>query len=121
MIATDDFAAALEAARSFTEGDMRDAMGLLDATIVDQLARGPLPRRYRCGVCETFGADFYSDGPIDLDDPRWIVWIYHEVPKADMNHQDQLHYGDLANEIYLRAIVTYRAAGWNDEAAPPDA
>lgn len=116
-----DFASALEAARPLTEEDVRAAVALLPAAVVERLCGGPIPARYRCGVCQAFGVDFYGSGQIDLDDPRWIVWIYHEVPKADMDHQDQLHFGDLANETYVRALATYRAAGWDGEAPPPDA
>lgn len=117
------FKAALDAARHVSEDLLILSVALLDPEIRERLRAGPVPARYRCGVCQAFGADFYTNAEteIDLTDPRWLVWIYHEVPKAEMTHVDELHYGDLANETYVRAIATYRAAGWDGEASPPDA
>lgn len=114
------FKAALNEARDITHAAMCEAVTLLPETIRSRLATGPHRHRWTCRVCDVFGASFYQ-GTIDLTDPRWIVWIYHEVPKADIRHRNQLHHGQLANEIYQRCIATYRAAGWVGEALAPNA
>lgn len=114
------FTAALNEARNITHAEMCEAVALLPDDIRARLAIGPHRHRWTCSVCDAFGASFYR-GTIDLTDARWIVWIYHEVPKSDMRHRDQLHYGERANEIYRRCIATYRAAGWAGEAAEPNA
>lgn len=111
----------LEEARAITEDDMRAAVERLPAHIRSRLAEGPRQRRWSCGVCDAFGADWYTTTTFDLADPTSIAYLYHEVPKADMKHRDQLHYGDFANEIYTRAIATYRAAGWTGDAEEPNA
>ncbi len=100
---------------------LEGALEQLPSSLVERLAEGPRPSRWVCGVCEAFGRDWYSTVEPDLDDPKWVVWAFHEVPKADMNHRDQLHYGELANEIYRRCLATYRAAGWDGEAPEPNA
>lgn len=116
-----DYKDALLAAEALTEDDLRAAMLELPDEIRATLARGPIPRRWDCGICEAFGKPFYCTGAVDLTDPRWIVWIYHEVPKAHMKRNDQLHYGHWANETYVRCIATYRAAGWSGDAEEPNA
>lgn len=116
-----EFKAALEDLRDVDEAELADAMARIDPAIRARLAEGPHPRRWTCGVCEAVGAGWYRDRKPDRSDPLWIVWAYHEVPKADMNHSDQLHYGELANQTYRRCIATYRAAGWTGDAAEPNA
>lgn len=112
---------ALLAADDLTEDDLLAAVAELPNEIREKLAAGPVARRWSCGVCEAFGKAFYATGDVDLTDPRWRVWIYHETPKARMKRVDQQHYGPLANESYGRTIATYRAAGWTGEAGEPDA
>jgi hypothetical protein len=116
-----DYRDALLAADSLTEDDLLEAVVELPNEIRDRLAEGPLPYRYDCGVCEAFGKAFYKEGAVDLADPMWRVWIYHETPKARMKRVDQQHYGPLANECYERTLATYRAAGWPGEAPEPNA
>lgn len=112
---------ALLEADTLTEDDLREALVELPDEIREKLAAGPIARRWSCGVCEAFGKAFYSVGDVDLTDPMWRVWIYHETPKARMKRADQQHYGPLANESYERTITTYRAAGWTGEAQEPNA
>lgn len=57
--------------------------------IREKLARGPLPPRYDCGVCEAFGFEYWSVAVPNRDDPRWVAYAYHEVPKALMRLRDQ--------------------------------
>lgn len=78
-----------------------------------KLAAGPLPYRYDCGVCQAFGEDLWrNDDAVDTEDPKWVVWAYHEVPKLRMRVSAELHIGPLSDEGYERALATYRAAGW---------
>lgn len=104
----------------FTKQDVVTAMIEVPPHIVERLAQGPLPRRWSCGVCEAFGEPFY-DGEPDVNDPQWIVWAFHEVPKLKMHLADDQWYGELANETYRRCITTYQAAGWIGKAEVPDA
>jgi hypothetical protein len=108
-------------AGSITEEELQRAALLLPFGVRDRLAAGPLPRRWSCGVCDAFGADWYRNATPNLADPMWIVWCYHEAPKSRMTHRDQLHYGLLANETYERTLATYRAAGWNGKASEANA
>ena len=101
-----------EALRPMTEVDLRADVAALPNDIRERLATGPHPRRWTCGVCQSFGDAAFYRGTPDLDDPRWRVWGYHEVPKADMRRADQQWYGPLADDTYRRCIATYRAAGW---------
>lgn len=112
---------ALAAADALTEDDLCAAVAELPEDVREKLAAGPVPRRWSCGVCEAFGKAFYSSGDVDLTDPMWRVWIYHETPKARMKRNDQLHSGPLSNETYDRTIATYRAAGWDGEASEANA
>lgn len=122
MRAPEKFQVFLDALRDdVDEDDLRTAMGRIPAHIRERLAEGPIRSRYACGVCQAFGAAFYKSGVFDLTDPMWLVWGYHEAPKADMTRREQLHYGPLANETYERCLATYRAAGWTGEAPEPDA
>jgi hypothetical protein len=119
------FKEALEEAEGLTPEDMADAVAQLPEADRARLAKGPKARRWDCGICDTF-ADLIRllDGDqaaADLSDPRWVVYLYHEVPKARMERRSQLHYGALANEGYGRCLATYRAAGWDGEAAEADA
>lgn len=115
-----EFREALRRLRPATELMLRDQVARLPAGIATRLERGPLPSRYACGVCDAFGRDFIQ-GTVDLSDPRWWVWAYHEVPKLDARFNDDQHYGPIANRIYERTIATYRAAGWTGEATPANA
>lgn len=109
--------------RALDEAALDVAVSELPEAIRQRLSEGPNPRRWSCAVCEAFGEHFYKQAHDDLDpeDPMWIVWGYHEVPKAEMRFADQLHYGPLANETYERCIATYRAAGWDGEAEEANA
>lgn len=117
---------ALAEIASMTEDDLRADVDLLPDVRRERLAAGPLPARWSCGVCKTF-SDFVAaldrgrEPRVDLSDPEWRVFLYHEEPKARMKRRDQLHYGPLANEQYERGIATYRAAGWDGDAAEPNA
>jgi hypothetical protein len=117
---------ALREAASLSTGDLVRAMNEIPAAERERLAFGPMTYRYDCGICETFRdlvqiLDRDGGGAVDLDDPRWIVYIYHETPKARMKRADQLHYGPLSNEGYERGLATYRAAGWTGDAPEPNA
>lgn len=111
---------ALRRMRSATEAMLREKIAQLPSHIRERLAQGPKPYRYDCGICDAFGRDFVQ-GTVDISDPRWWVWAYHEVPKLDAKRHDDVHYGPLANRIYERTIATYRAAGWEGEAAEANA
>lgn len=115
------FLLALDAMKGMTEAELQAAVALLPPDLRERLAAGPHPVRYTCAVCEAFGRRYYSDVKPDLSDPMFIAWAYHEVPKADMKRRAQQWHGPLANEIYKRCIVTYRAAGWLGEAQEADA
>ena len=109
-----------------TEDDLRAACEQLPGDVRDRLSRGPLRRRWACGVCEAFGRYKQHlrdtlDQPRDPDDPMWRAFSYHDVPKIGMKRGDQEHYGPLANDIYLRCLATYRAAGWDGVAEEPNA
>lgn len=116
-----DFKEFLETLAPMTPDDLQAAVDELPLVIRERLARGPLERRWSCGVCEAFGGAAFYKGILDADDPVWRAWGYHEVPKAQMRHRDQLHHGPLANEIYERCIATYRAAGWTGDAPEANA
>lgn len=109
----DDF---LLAIGEMTEADLRAAMELIPADVRSSLSMGPVERRYGCAVCEAFGKGFYSTGSHDSADPMWRVFGYHEQPKARMRFAREEHDGPLANEVYVRCLATYRAAGWVGEA-----
>lgn len=105
-----------------TEDDLKVAVAALPDDIREALARGPLPYRYDCGVCAAFGGEmFYGREDHDPTDTLFRAWGYHEVPKLWMKRRDQQHAGPFSNETYERTIATYRAAGWDGEAAPPNA
>lgn len=104
-----------------TEEMLREQIALLPAGIATHLERGPTPRRYECAVCNAFGRDWVKEVPCDPADPLWRVWAFHETPKLDARHKDDQHYGAIANRIYERTLATYRAAGWQGVATPPDA
>jgi hypothetical protein len=106
---------------SMSEAELEAAVRMLPPAIRERLAQGPLPRRFACGVCEAFGAAWYLDAEPDSSDPLWLVFGYHEVPKIDMQHRDDQFYGELANDVYRRCLVVYRAAGWTGEAEEPNA
>lgn len=117
----------LHEARSITVEQLADAMDALRESrpeIVDHLARGPRGYRYDCTICNAFKTyrdrDDFLDA-IDIDDPLWVVWMFHEVPKSMMKHSHQLHEGRFANMVYDRCIVTYRLAGWEGQAPEPNA
>lgn len=105
---------ALEAvAASTTEADLAALMAELPAAVRDKLARGPLPYRYDCGVCDAFGRAFWSEPKNHRpDDPAFRVWAYHEIAKLQMRRRDDEWYGPAAEDHYLRTIATYKAAGW---------
>lgn len=117
---------ALDRLAAMTEEDLREAVERLPAARRERLAAGPLPYRWDCGVCKAY-ADFISEldrgrKPIvNVDDPEWRVFLYHEEPKSRMKRRDQLHYGPLANELYERGLATYRAAGWDGDAPEANA
>lgn len=110
------FYALLLEVRDWTEDDLCAALDTVPPAVVERLARGPVGRRWDCGVCDAFGRM-----PDHIDGPMWKVYAYHEVPKLYMERREQLHYGPLANEIYERTMATYRAAGWDGEAAGANA
>lgn len=105
---------------AMTVEDLQAAVDQLPDDIRARLAKGPIPRRWDCGVCVAFGRPFWVGEP-DPTDPRWIAWDYHEVPKLEMKRANQQWYGELANDTYERCIATYRAAGWTGEAEPANA
>lgn len=104
-----------------TEEQLRAAVEQLSWHLRDALARGPLPYRYDCRVCESFGSGFYKGIEYDLSNPMHLVFGYHEAPKVNMTHRDHQHYGPHANATYTRCIATYRAAGWSGDAEEPNA
>lgn len=116
-----DFRDDLRPMLAVTEEELASAVASLPAEIRERLAHGPIPRRYTCGVCVAFGASVYKSLEPDLDDPMWVAFSYHEVPKIDMKVADDQWYGGAANEVYRRCIATYRAAGWTGEAEEPNA
>lgn len=65
-----------------------------------------------CGVCEAFGPRLYKNMKADLNDPLWVVFAWHEVPKIDMKIAEHQWSGPAAQEVYERTLQTYRAAGW---------
>lgn len=115
-----EFVQFLLAIKDMTEDDLTDAIAACPVDVQARLADGPCRPRWTCGVCEAFGRSFYTGEP-DADSPLWRAWGYHEVPKLEMRHANDRHYGPLANETYERAIATYRAAGWIGEAATANA
>lgn len=111
---------ALERLRPMTAGEVRGAVQNLPVEIREKLAKGPHPRRWTCAVCQAFDVPA-TVVEADQSDARWLVFGYHEMPKCDMRHRDDQHYGDLANEVYRRCIEIYRAAGWTGEATEANA
>lgn len=90
------------------------AVEALDPETREQLAKGPAGPRFSCAVCDAFrSCDLSRDLP--SDDPRWIVFNYHEVPKLRMQSANDQWYGPLAAEVYERCLAIYRAAGWSPE------
>lgn len=88
------------------------------------LALGPLPDRWECRVCSAVGgARFYGYAHLHAEpsDPRWAVWMFHETPKLHAVETNELYYGPLADQIYQRCIMIYRAAGWEGVAEPANA
>lgn len=116
-----EFVAFLQAISDMTEDDLAAALALCPPVVMDLLTRGPLAYRYACGVCEAFGGRAFHGHTPDVSDPLWRAWGYHEVPKLHMRRADDRHYGRHANDTYERCIATYRAAGWDGEAAEPNA
>lgn len=114
------FREALRRVSTATERMLREKVAELPPHLQERLAQGPKIYRYGCGVCDAFGRDFIQ-GDVDLRDPRWWVWAYHEVPKLDAKRHDDQHYGPIANRIYERCIATYRAAGWQGEPSEANA
>lgn len=103
--------AELEAIAELTLDDLQSAVDRLPSDLRDALAQGPLDSRYACHICKVFHGYFKTADP-DLEDPRWIVWNWHEVPKVQMTCAEDQWRGPLAGEVYRRCIETYRAAGW---------
>ncbi len=102
--------------RHMTEATLIAAMAQIPETIRLKLAEGPHPRRWTCAICLAFGKDWYLTAVPAPDDPMWLVFAYHEIPKIHMKRDDDQWYGTLANRTYERGIATYRAAGWKGEA-----
>lgn len=105
--------AEVERASAWTLEDLERAMAEVDPAIRERLAHGPLVPRYACGVCQAFrGIDTAA---LDPDSPAFLVFNYHEAPKAEMRTPEDQWYGPLANAVYRRCVETYRAAGWRGE------
>lgn len=96
------------------------AVAELEPELRAQLAEGPEPYRYDCAVCDVCmdpdtrkkRQEFDPDA-LDLNEPRNIIFLYHELPKLDARDTNQLHYGAPGVEINKRCIEIYRAAGWS--------
>jgi hypothetical protein len=116
-----EFKAGLERVALVTEATLAETIALIPTETAALLARGPKPARYDCAVCDAFGYEWIKSTPCDPEDPRWLIWAYHETPKLDACHNDDQFYGAIANRIYERTIATYRAAGWQGEAPEPNA
>jgi hypothetical protein len=121
MKCSKEFEASLQVAKSMTVEDLMVAVDSLPNSIKNKLAEGPHPSRYVCGVCEAFGDEFYKKPVEDNTDPVWLAFAYHEIPKLEMVLEAQQFYGRLANEVYVRCIETYKAAGWTGEAEEANA
>lgn len=122
------YALALLELQTMSVDELALAVLELDQHTLRALARGPVRRRYDCGVCEAFGStQLFKDVGWTLDDPRVRVFAYHELPKARMHHTNDQHYGELANETYRRTLAVYYAASWDGmtrwgaKAEPPNA
>jgi hypothetical protein len=121
------FAAHLVEAREITVQRVAEAIERLKETHpdhVERLARGPNPSRYSCTVCNAFRAHWDTPGVddlIDLSEPPWVVWMFHEVPKSFMRRNKDLHYGRFANMIYERCVVIYRLSGYKGMVEEPNA
>lgn len=107
------FKQALEAARAIDAEALAAAIEQLPQPLQFALCKGPMPYRYDCRVCTTLRELLGDAEPARLDDPIWVVWAYHEVPKALIEHRDEQWVGEHANAIYERCLATYRAAGWD--------
>jgi hypothetical protein len=102
--------------------DVKEAVQHIRKEIREKLAEGPVPYRWDCAVCQAFGAKANTVVKYEtFTKNELIVWIYHELPKANFRFRDQNFYGKGADDIYLRCIETYRAAGWEGEAEEPNA
>lgn len=104
-----------------TEDSLREAIDQLPPYMKERLAKGPIQRRWSCQVCDALDSNLRKDDPFDAEDPRWIVFAFHEIPKTRCKRRDDLHYGPIANEIYERCLTTYRLAGWTGEAPEANA
>lgn len=104
--------AELEAAAEITEAQLVEAIEALPDEIREQLGKGPIRySRYACRICDAFrSCRLAKDLP--HDDPRWIVFNYHEVPKLKMLSAEDQWRGPQAQQVYNRCMTIYRAAGW---------
>lgn len=116
-----EYRAVLAAASGMTEADMRAAVAACPERVRETLARGPLRRRWSCRVCAAFEELGWRSGEVDITDPRWLVFVYHELPKVEMDDEQDCFKGEHANEVYRRCLAIYRAAGWDGEAEEPNA
>lgn len=101
----------LEEAVKVSEGSLLAAVAELPSDIRKRLAIGPAASRYACSVCDAFRCCDLAEG-LPYDDPRWVVFNFHEVPKLRMRTANDQWFGPLAIEVYDRCRMIYRAAGW---------